>query len=63
MIKVIEIENNIKSHNDNVYKINFTETKRRGLFISRFINENFGEGRFYSKLKSYGTGSFCAGDC
>lgn len=58
MSKIIEIEkNNVK-----LYKINFPEKKRRRLFINKFIAENFGEGKFYSKLKIYGVGSFSAGE-
>ena len=34
------------------------EIKRRALFIRNHLKENFGEGKFYSKLKSYGCGDF-----
>jgi hypothetical protein len=35
----------------------FSEMEKKLLFIKNFINENFGEGKFYSKLKTHGFGS------
>ncbi len=42
----------------NVYKFQSKETKKRNLFIDRFIKQNFGPGKFYASLKTYGCGSF-----
>jgi len=45
-------------NNRNLAANSFSERVARLLFIKNFINENFGEGKFYSKIKTYGIGSF-----
>ena len=48
----------IEINKKNVYKFESKEAKKRKLFISNYLEENFGEGKFYSKLKTYGCGDF-----
>lgn len=58
MLKQSEISEKNSELKKNVYKFESKETKRRNLFISNYIEENFGPGKFFSKLKTYGCGSF-----
>jgi hypothetical protein len=50
MIKLSEI---VEINKRNVYRFESNETKKRKLFISNYLKENFGEGKFYSNLKTY----------
>jgi hypothetical protein len=58
MINRSEISSSINFDKPNVVGGIFSERDNRLLFIKSFINENFGDGKFYSKLKTYGLGCF-----
>ena len=57
MIKKAEIIKSVNFNQSNVVDAYSSERAKRLLFIKNFIDENFGEGKFYSKLKTYGFGS------
>jgi hypothetical protein len=48
----------VRAPKKNVYMFQSNETKKRNLFINSYIERNFGPGKFYSKLKTYGCGEF-----
>jgi len=53
MINKPNFEKIIENPNKNVYKFQSKETKRRALFMDNYIESNFGEGKFFAKLRTY----------